>query len=244
MSESRVSDTVELVERLRLLQTSLIGDVLEELGQTQQLLDAGIRPITPGLTLAGVAFTVRGEPADGTSIEAAQQDANEPSPSYEFFRNMFPGCVAVVATGGYQVAGPWGENTAVSARVRGCVGAVIDGPTRDSRALIEMSFSTYARFATAARVEGRWRHTSFGQPIEMPGQTGPVQINPGDLVLGDADGIVVVPQSLAPIVIPAAEELDAIETSMRTELLAGVDREDVYRRHDRYRHVRALRAQL
>lgn len=244
MNENSADHVLSLVTRLRALQTSLVGDVLDELGCKQQILDAEIHAITPGLGLTGVAFPIRGEVASGTSVEATQLDGRKrtSSPSYEFFRQLTPGCVAVVATGGYRVAGPWGENTALSARVRGCVGAVVDGPTRDSAELAEMGFPTFARFATAARIEGRWRHVEYGRPIEMPGQIGPVVVAPGDLVLGDADGVMVVPARIAQSAITAAEQLSEIETRMREELLAGTDREDVYRRHDRYAHVRALRS--
>jgi 4-hydroxy-4-methyl-2-oxoglutarate aldolase len=230
-------------ERLRGLSTALVGDVLDELGYSNQILASEIRAIVPGLKLAGPAFCVSGA-RDGGSSQGSERDS-QPQPGFELFRHMYEGCIAVVATEDYDVAGPWGENTALSARVRGCRGAVIDGGTRDVEELARMSFPIFARFATAARVEGRWRHVEFETPVRVRGQLeSHVVVSPGDFVLGDGDGVVVVPSALVDVVLDAAEELHRIEVSMREELADGVDREDVYRGHDRYAHVRRLRSSL
>jgi regulator of RNase E activity RraA len=153
---------------------------------------------------------------------------------------MYPGCVAMIETGGYSVGGPWGENTALSAKVRGCVGAVIDGGTRDSVELAAMGFPVFARFVTPTRVEGRWSHTAFEVPVRLPGQGGrDVVVEPGDLVIADPDGVVIVPRGIAARAIADSEEVMLIEGRMREELLAGIDREEVYRRHDRFAHIAA-----
>jgi regulator of RNase E activity RraA len=154
------------------------------------------------------------------------------------FRHMRPGCVVVMETGGLRTAGPWGENTALSARARGCIGIVIDGGTRDSEALIAMAFPCFARFATPARIEGRWVYSAFDIPITMPGQTAhEVVVEPNDLVLGDSDGVVILPRGIAVKATAFAEEVERIEVEMRTELVAGIDREQVYHTHDRYAHI-------
>jgi 4-hydroxy-4-methyl-2-oxoglutarate aldolase len=115
---------------------------------------------------------------------------------------------------------------------------IVDGGTRDSLELGEMAFPTFVRFASAARIEGRWRHVEFEMPIKLPGQVGrSVAVNPGDVIVADADGIVVVPRELSAQVAELGEELARIEEQMRRELADGVDREEVYRRHDRYAHI-------
>jgi 4-hydroxy-4-methyl-2-oxoglutarate aldolase len=229
------SEQETVYERLGALQTDVVADVLDQMGYTDQIVSVEIQPLVTSMRIAGPAFCIRGEPAEGSTMEAS---AGKASASYELFRHMYEGCVAVVDTGGYRVAGPWGENTAISAYARGCRGAVIDGGTRDSVELVDIGFPTFVRFSSAARVEGRWRHVEFETPIELPGQVGAtVKVTPGDVIVADADAIVVVPSDLAAEVAELGETLEKIEQEMRGELVAGVDREEVYRRHNRYAHI-------
>jgi 4-hydroxy-4-methyl-2-oxoglutarate aldolase len=230
-----ISETAALVEQLWTLRSDVVADVLDQMGLHDQILYAEIQPLAPNMQIVGPAFCIRGEAAAGSTIEAT---AGGGSVSYELFRSMYEGCIAVIDTGGYSVAGPWGENTALSARARGCRGVILDGGTRDSRELVDLGFPTFVRFASAARVEGRWRHTDFERPIELPGQGGrPVTVRPGDVVVADADGVVIVPRQLGAEVAELGAKLAAIEEEMRRELRAGADREDVYRRHKRYSQI-------
>jgi 4-hydroxy-4-methyl-2-oxoglutarate aldolase len=222
-----------LCRRLERLESPAVADVLEELGLHHQVLTAAIRPVAPEMRVAGPAFCIRGDAISSGSAEPA-----EPSPAYELFRHMYPGCVAVIDTGGHEIGGPWGENTALSAAVRGCRGAVIDGGTRDGRQLAAMGFPTFARFCTPVRIDDRWRHVAFEQPLALPSQSGrTVTVAPGDLALADGDGVVIVPRDLGERVVTAAEEVVRIEERIRDELVRGVDREEVYRRNPRFAHV-------
>jgi 4-hydroxy-4-methyl-2-oxoglutarate aldolase len=228
-----------LSSRLAHLQTCTVADVLDEMGHRDQVVAAAIRPLDPRLKVAGPAFCVQGRSAPGSTVQASRQGGSPPG--YEMFRRMRPGCVIVMETGGLDTAGPWGENMALSARARGCAGIVVDGGTRDSRELVAMDFPCFARFATPARIEGRWTYSAFDLPVTMPGQTGQeVVVEPNDVVLGDADGVVIVPQTLAAEVVEFAEEVERIEAVMREQLVAGIDRELVYRTHDRYAHIRRM----
>jgi 4-hydroxy-4-methyl-2-oxoglutarate aldolase len=223
-----------LSRRLARLDSSIVSDVLDELGVSGQVAAAEIRALAPSMRVAGPAFCIQGR-------EVGADDAGEspdPKPAYEMFRHMYAGCVAVVDTGGFHMAGPWGENTALSAAVRGCSGVVIDGSTRDGPELTGMQFPTFARFTTPVRIDHRWEHTGFEVPITIPAQVGSmITVNPGDFVLGDADGVVIVPADMVADVIEAGEEVIRIENRIRNELVAGVDREDVYRRNPRFAHV-------
>jgi regulator of RNase E activity RraA len=227
-----------LCRRLERLDTPVVADVLDELGLLDQVLAVEIKPVDPSMRVAGPAFCIKGETID-PEAEAPAAGAGSP-PGYEMFRHMYEGCVAVVDTGGHRVGGPWGENTALSAAVRGCRGVVIDGGTRDAPQLTAMAFPAFVRWSTAVRIDNRWRHTGFEEPISLPSQTGrSVTVNPGDLVLADADGVVIVPRSLAEQVVTAGEEVVRIEQRIRDELVAGTDREDIYRRNPRFAHVQA-----
>jgi 4-hydroxy-4-methyl-2-oxoglutarate aldolase len=230
-----ITDPAAVYAQLAPLQSDVVADVLDQMGLHDQIVSVELQPLARDMRVVGPAFCIRGEPAEGSTIEAT---AGRGKPSYELFRHMYDGCVAVIDTGGYRVAGPWGENTAVSAKARGCRGAIIDGGTRDSVELVQMRFPAFVRFASAARVEGRWHHVEFETPIELPGQVGPtVSVKPGDIIVADADGIVIVPRELSAEVAELATELARIEEEMRRELAQGVDREDVYRSHDRYAHI-------
>jgi regulator of RNase E activity RraA len=233
---ARSADTEALVQCLINLQSDTIGDVLDEMGFRHQILSADIRPVSPEMKVAGPALTIKGQTAAHSTVGA---DGGGPKPGYEMFRRMFAGCVAVMETGGHMIGAPWGENSALSAKMRGCAGIVIDGGTRDGRELTAMPFPTFAKFISAARVEGRWAHLAFDVPITMSGQTSrEVTVNPNDFILADFDGVVVIPRELAADVITAAEEVERIEERIREELTAGVDREEVYRRNPRYAHIR------
>lgn len=220
--------------RLARLDSSVVSDVLDEFAVRGQVAAAEIRALAPWMRVAGPAFCIQGRPVNCEEIV----ERPLPRPAYEMFRHMYTGCVAVIDTGGFHVAGPWGENTALSAAVRGCAGVVIDGGTRDGPELVRMGFPTFARFTTPVRIDHRWEHTAFEVPISLPAQVGStIEVNPGDFVLADADGVVIVPAALLADVIEAGEEVVRIENRIREALVQGVDREDVYRRNPRFAHI-------
>lgn len=183
------------------------------------------------MKLAGPAYTAPGMSSAASAPGLAS--------SYQIYREFEPGCLLVLDTGGHAVAGPWGENTSLSARMRGAAGAVIDGVTRDLEQLESMSFPTFARFVPPVFARGRWCMVAINQPIRMSGQVaGQVTVEPGDFVLGDADGVVIIPQAVRWEVLEAAEELERIDERIQRDLRAGDDREAVYARHPKFAHVR------
>lgn len=221
----------ELVARFRRLPTAVVYDVLDEMGWPNQALHHSIRPIAPAMKVAGPAYTARGM--------GAASEARALASSYQMFRELTPGCVLVRDGGGHDVSGPSGENTSLSAMARGCVGAVLDGGTRDAEALERIGFPVFARLVTPVFARGRWATVELGAPIMMPGQVAAqVRVDPGDFVLGDRDGVVIVPQRLQWEALEAAEELERIEGRIQKALRAGEDREAVYRRFPKFAHVR------
>jgi len=227
--------TAKLLE----LQTCTVGDVLDEMGLPHQVLSQELVALDRSMKVAGPAFCIRGHSAPASSLEA---EGGGTKVGFEMFRNMYPGCVVVMDTGGHYLGGPWGENSALSAKARGSIGVVMDGATRDSLELIEMGWPTFSRRVTPARVEGRWTQIAFEEPVALPGQTShEVAVHPGDYVLADADGVVIVPRDIVDDVIQAAVAATEAETQMRLELIRGDDREEVYARHDRFAVARKLR---
>ena len=202
----------ELLERLEALYSSVVADVLDQMGHREQVMSHEIRPLYPAAKVAGYAFPVRAEETDQLSdepykVELASVDA------------IGPGQVMVVGGAGRRAA-YWGELLSTRCRARGARGAVLDGLTRDCHTIISMSFSpadSYGRVeAVAYNVETR---------------CGGVRVRPGDLVIGDYDGVVVIPAEVAEEAIARAEEKARAEDIVREELKKGIPVEETYRKY-------------
>lgn len=174
----------------------------------------------------GPAFTIEGR-------DAAPND--DLSIFDRLFREIPTGSVLVMSTRGHRISGPWGENTSLSAMARGACGLVTDGGVRDAEAITALGFPTFCCFVTPVLSRGRFTVTGYQIPILMPGQLDlTVSVHPGDIVVADRNGVVIVPASLAEEVLLAAEELLRMEERIRAALRAGEDREAVYRRYPKF----------
>jgi 4-hydroxy-4-methyl-2-oxoglutarate aldolase len=140
-------------------------------------VDPAIKPLGMNMRLLGAALTVRCHPKDNLMLHKALQIAQ-------------PGDIIVAATGGYPNAGYFGDLMATSAMARQVGGLAIDGCVRDSAEIIEMGFPIFC-WGTCMRGTVKQTLCSVNHPILFAD----VVVNPGDLVLGDDDGMVIVPQS-------------------------------------------------
>ena len=167
-------------------------------------VDPRIKPLGRGIRVLGPAFTVECHPKDNLMLHKALQIAQA-------------GDVLVVSTQGYPDAGYWGGLMATSAMARKVGGLVIDGCVRDSTEILEMGFSVFCR-GTCMRgtVKG-----TLGR-VNHPLLFGQVVVDPGDLVLGDDDGLVIVPRGEMETVLKAARERTANEVNKAAELASGV----------------------
>jgi 4-hydroxy-4-methyl-2-oxoglutarate aldolase len=227
----------DVIGRFKVLAAATVYDVLDKMGYPNQALSTEIRPLARGYRLAGPALTIYG-------TSAASYDGKRGSAmSYEMFRSIQGGDVIVFDTGGHKIGGPWGANTGTNAKARGAAGIVLDGGTRDARDLIELSFPTYCRFTTPVLAHGRFQVEGFNIAISVSGQVQErVRVNPGDFVLGDDDGVVIIPQSLLEEVLKYSEAATTAESQIREALEAGEDREDVDRRIDRWALLKRRRS--
>ncbi len=206
------------VERLAALYTPVVADVLDRLGYRDQCLRADIRPLSRGAVAAGVARTVRTVPAPELATtepykgEMAAVDA------------LRPGDVMVVSECHWSF---WGELLSTAARYRGCHGVVIDGYTRDTRAIIAMGFPVFCRGMHPADSLGRLDVVEHDVPIHCGG----VLVCPGDLVLADDDGVVVIPRGTAEPALAAAEEKVRGENLVRKALAEGMSVTEAFRRY-------------
>ncbi|SKB91102.1 Regulator of RNase E activity RraA [Arthrobacter sp. 31Cvi3.1E] len=188
----------DVLERLAKLPAANIGDAMDRLG----VADSSIQAVWPGARLAGPAFTVWTRPGDNQGIHRALQLAQ-------------PGDVVVVAGGGDESRALLGELIGERAINLGLAGFALDGAARDAEALGEIGMPVFARAITPA---GPYKNgpSRLGTPISFGG----VPVMPGDVIIGDSDGVVVVPREQAAVVADAAEAVFADETNRRTAIIA------------------------
>jgi regulator of RNase E activity RraA len=228
--------TSDLCRRIGALRTAIVGDVLREMGFAHQILHRSISGLVRGMKTVGPAFTIRGEKF---MAGAPKPPPGTKQPKYEMFHRMYPGCVLVYATGGYDDAAAWGDNINVSARHKGCAGVVVDGGFRDAEPIIEAGLPCFGRFVTPTSSAPGFAITEFETRVTMPGQTTRhVVVDPGDIVLGDFDGVVIVPRAAAEYMVEAAGVLARIEEEQFAELARGGDRQTVYEGRSRFGHIR------
>ena len=172
-----------LRDRLARIHTGSLSDALGSVGA----LNAAVRPITPGARLVGPAFTVKCYPGSIITVHKALMEAP-------------PGVVLVVDDEGDTRGALWGEVMTHQAMRQGILGLVTDGPVRDTLEIVALGFPVFAGSVTA-RV-GTNRRVGFTQiPIACAG----VPVHPDDVVVADADGVVIIPQGQAAAVAERAE---------------------------------------
>ncbi|WP_030326428.1 4-carboxy-4-hydroxy-2-oxoadipate aldolase/oxaloacetate decarboxylase [Streptomyces sp. NRRL B-3229] len=166
-------------------------------------LDSAIKPLDASMVVAGPALTVDCRPADNLAIQHAVTLAR-------------PGDVLVVDAKAFLEAGPWGDVLTLYAQQAGIAGLVIDGCVRDSRAIVGMGFPVFCR-GISIKGTGKFQPGSVNTAVTCGG----IVIRPGDVVVGDADGVVVVPAQDAARVVELSEAREEKEEQFRTELLKG-----------------------
>ena len=173
-----------------------------EASKLECAMDTAVGAVWDGARVCGPAYPVMGHPGDNLWMHHAV--ALAPA-----------GSVIVAAVGGH-LAGYWGEVLAVAARAKRIAGLVIDGGVRDIDALRQMGFPVFARGVSVHRT-GKHHHGTHHQVVTAAG----VRVAPGDLVLGDADGVLVLPQPAARATLVAARDRLARESAAFPALREG-----------------------
>ena len=195
--------------RLERLSTTNLSDALDAYGLTGAT--CGIRPVIESWgKIIGRAVTVKLKPFDGITpkhhlgiraVEAAE-----------------PGDIILIANDGKLNISCWGGCLANGAKMKGVSGVVIDGASRDIDDCIEINFPVYARGTVVATARGRAVEESTNEPVNFAG----VEVKPGDLVMGDHSGVVIVPWEHIDKVLEKAEALCDKEECMIQDLRSGM----------------------
>jgi len=205
----------ETIARLGALPVAVISDTMDQLGIPTAILDAAIARRT-GRRFAGRARTIdrAPRPSNTSQAEVAPDLASAPQ---LLFDDAAPGDVVVMAIRGDISVACIGDNMGTRAMSRGVAGVVIDGAMRDVDALDEMGLTVFARATSPRSAAGRLVTFSLNRPVLCGG----VRVCPGDVVVGDADGLVVVPVARAAEVADHAEKLEEKELQSKSYIEAG-----------------------
>lgn len=208
------------VGQLRRLYTGVVADALDAEGFRDQVMAHTVRPLAPEMVVCGTARTVLCAPVFAASGEPYAQEIRAVD-------SLQPLEVLAVTTGGVTTASFWGELLSTAAVARGAAGVVIDGFTRDARQILAMGFPVFATGFHPGDSLGRMDVIGVNVPIRCGG----VLVEPGDYILGDLDGVVVVPARAISTVLLAAQRKVEEEDRVREELRAGTKVSDTFERH-------------
>lgn len=200
-------------DQLRDLSAAVLSDVMDALGLRNQAMQPFVRPLDENLVLAGRART---------GLYMLAYEAREGENSYEveiaLVDDLKPGDVPVLACNGpTQRIAPWGELLSTAAQARGAAGCITDGLVRDVRQIRELRFPVFHGGIGPLDTKGRATMVQRDVLVECAG----VKVRDGDIVFGDVDGVVVIPQERAAEVLAKAKEKVAGEGRTRDELRQG-----------------------
>ena len=206
------------VEAFSKLGTTPVSDALDRLGLVGQVF--GIRPIDRKFRVCGRAFTVRTEPVSAGTKGASVGDYIDDIPE---------GGVIVLDNGGLLDATIWGDILTIMAHRNKLGGTVIHGVCRDSDRSLELNYPIFARGTYMRTSKDRVQVEEYNAPVSL----GEVRVNPGDILLGDGDGVVVIAKEHEEQVLKVAQEIESTEEQIRNEIKKG-GRLDEARKKFRY----------
>lgn len=204
---SGAATSAGIAERLLKFDTAQLSDVLEDLG-IEDGVCAGITPLPGSRAIAGPAFIVDLRP-----------HAEVPQPVPEYMSHVAPGSVILMANHGRSDCASWGAMRSAGARQRGAAGTVVDGFYRDVDDHRAQDYPVYGRGSMPRNYRHYTTLAAFQQPVDFAG----CRVEPGDWVVGDATGVVIIPAARVEDVIAAAADLAEKERRTMAALDAGHD---------------------
>ncbi|MFI3257036.1 MAG: hypothetical protein R3Y36_01920 [Spirochaetales bacterium] len=232
--EKNYSEVPALQNRWIKIRSANLYDTLDSMGYPNQCINLNIKPLAVGARIAGQAVTMRGRRAPFTEDEL--ENNPDLNPGFEIVQKFaYPGCVVVVESGGEPISGKFGEMTSWALKQNGATGIVVDGYIRDYEGLMEIPDYTVCSLGTAPiESKHRWSLCEFNGTISLPGTlSSGVRIDNGDWIVGDSDGIIVVPKKIMIDALILAEDIESREDGMRTDMRAGMSFEDAFKKWGR-----------
>ncbi|WGM20265.1 RraA family protein [Paenarthrobacter sp. OM7] len=208
----------ELCDRFEVIPTAAINDVLRSKGLIQQVLPPSVEGLEPSMRVAGIAFTIKGS--------KNLQLANEMEERAAMLEAIPQDAVCVWDTSNDDESAQWGEVMTMAAQRQGCRGAIVDGGVRDTDKILELDFPVFCRYRTSNGMLGRFRMSAWQVPVRI----GQVTIHPGDITVGDIDGVIIVPRALAEETLVEAERIQFDEISLKKMITDGIAPREVVER--------------
>lgn len=210
---SPVSD--DLLDRLEQIPVAVLSDAMDALAMPSTILDPSIRRLC-GKRMVGRARTVDRAPIAYNETQGVI-GADLGMGTHAVIDEAAPRDIVVVAARGGDGAGIVGDNMAVRATKRGVVGFIVDGAVRDLDELETLGLNVYASATSPRQGVGRFVTLSVDKPIVV----GSVRISPGDVLVGDRDGVAVLPSAKAREILEKAEAIEAVEKEIKVFLDGG-----------------------
>jgi regulator of RNase E activity RraA len=207
----------ELAARLLGCYAAAVHDVLRGMGHERCALPSAIKPLDPTRKLAGEIYTVSGH------LDQSRE-AHDTLVQWTGLLSKAPGGKVLVCQPNTHDIALMGELSSETLHFKGVRGYVVDGGCRDTGFILELGFPVFCSFTTPKDIVGRWVPDRFGEPITI----GEVTIRSGDYLIGDRDGVVVIPGAIADAVVAKTEEVMQTENKVRTAILSGMDPQQAY----------------
>ena len=218
--------TTGLTSRAEAISTTVLADMVRDAGYPNQVVAPHIQAIGRSVPRAGWAYTIGGgapEPGESGPDFAKARAIDEMSPDQ----------IAIWAGGDVSDVCLFGGLLAGAMAERGVRGAVVDGGVRDVEDFESTGFLVHARYVTPKASTGFWRVRQIQQPVTLPGAGPEVTVSPGDLVVADRNGVVVIPRRAVTLVVAAGEAHVRREAEVRGRIEAGESLEGLLRTYGR-----------
>lgn len=202
------------IQRASKLDTTSISDALDRLGIAGQCL--GIKPLDHRFRLTGRAFTILYGPA-----------STPPGTVGDYIDDLEPDTVIVLDNGGRENATVWGDILTTMAHRRGIAGTVIDGACRDVHLSLSLGYPIFSRSYSMRTGKDRVQVEATNCAVNI----GDARVNAGDLLRGDADGVIVIPRAHEDQVLAIAEEIDEVESRILVAVKNGMKLVEARRQH-------------
>lgn len=203
------------------VRAAMVSDSLDLMGIRENVMNFAIKPLERSMKITGYAATIEFVPSDEFN------SADPYGPAIDFLDNLQSGEVVILSTGESNKSAFWGELFSTAALKRGATGVIADGPLRDVNQIFEVGFNAFGVRTLPYDYKGRMKVASVRTTVLCGG----VSVAPGDFIIADVDGVVVVPQFAIERVFTAANARALSENHVLTDLKAGSTVREAWDKH-------------